>query len=43
VLLELENRIKLFINLPVATLDRMTLQRKIEAIGRTLPDSHRSS
>jgi len=42
-LLELENRIKLFINLPVATLDRMTLQRKIEAIGRTLPDSHRSS
>ena len=33
VLLELENRIKLFINLPVATLDRMTLQRHIEAIG----------
>jgi arsenate reductase len=34
VLLELENRIKLFINLPVATLDRMTLQKHIEAIGR---------
>jgi len=34
VLLELENRIKLFINLPVATLDRMTLQQHIEAIGR---------
>jgi len=32
-LLELENRIKLFINLPVASLDRMTLQRHIEAIG----------
>ena len=34
VLLELENRIKLFINLPVASLDRMTLQRHIEAIGQ---------
>ena len=41
-LLELESRIKLFINLPVATLDRMTLQRKIEAIGRTLPDGNRA-
>jgi arsenate reductase len=34
VLLELENRIKLFINLPVATLDRIALQQHIEAIGR---------
>jgi arsenate reductase len=42
-LLELENRIKLFINLPVATLDRMTLQRHIEAIGRTRPDGNRAS
>ena len=32
-LLELESRIKLFINLPVATLDRIALQRHIEAIG----------
>ena len=42
VLLELESRIKLFINLPVATLDKMTLQRHIEAIGRTLPDGNRA-
>jgi len=41
-LLELESRIKLFINLPVATLDKMTLQRHIEAIGRTLPDGNRA-
>lgn len=35
---ELENRIKLFINLPVAALDRITLQRRIEAIGTALPE-----
>jgi arsenate reductase len=35
---ELEARIKLFINLPVASLDRMTLQSRLEAIGKTLPD-----
>jgi arsenate reductase (thioredoxin) len=36
---ELEARIKLFINLPVASLDRMTLQSRLDAIGKTLPDS----
>jgi arsenate reductase len=36
---ELESRIRLFINLPVASLDRMTLQSRLEAIGKTLPDS----
>jgi arsenate reductase (thioredoxin) len=36
---ELEARIKLFIDLPVASLDRMTLQSRLDAIGKTLPDS----
>jgi arsenate reductase len=36
---ELESRIKLFINLPVASLDRMTLQSRLEAIGKTSPDA----
>jgi arsenate reductase len=35
---ELENRIKLFINLPVASLGKMTLQSRIEAIGNALPE-----
>jgi arsenate reductase (thioredoxin) len=35
---ELENRIKLFINLPVASLDKITLQRRVEAIGTALPE-----
>jgi len=35
---ELESRIKTFINLPVASLDRMTLQSLLEAIGQTLPE-----
>ncbi len=34
---ELDNRIRLFVNLPVATLDKITLQRRIEAIGTALP------
>ncbi|HEX2789164.1 MAG TPA: arsenate reductase ArsC [Steroidobacteraceae bacterium] len=37
-LMALENRIKLFINLPVAALDKMTLQRRIEAIGNALAE-----
>jgi arsenate reductase len=37
-LLELENRIKLFMDLPVATLDTLALQRRIEAIGKALPE-----
>jgi arsenate reductase len=35
---ELESRIKLFTNLPVDTLDRITLQSRLKAIGKTLPD-----
>jgi protein-tyrosine-phosphatase len=38
VLRELENRIKVFISLPVSTLDKMTLQARIEAIGKTSPE-----
>jgi protein-tyrosine-phosphatase len=37
-LMALENRIRLFINLPVAALDKMTLQRRIEAIGKALAE-----
>jgi protein-tyrosine-phosphatase len=32
---ELENRIKLFVSLPIASLDRMTLKARVDAIGRT--------
>jgi arsenate reductase len=35
----LENRIKLFAALPVAALDRMSLVRRVEAIGRLHPDT----
>jgi arsenate reductase (thioredoxin) len=34
----LENRIKIFVALPVASLDRMSLAHQVEAIGRMLPD-----
>jgi arsenate reductase (thioredoxin) len=34
----LENRIRLFVALPVASLDRMSLKRQAEAIGRMRPD-----
>jgi len=34
----LENRIKIFVALPVASLDRMSLARQVEAIGRMRPD-----
>ncbi len=33
---ELESRVLLFINLPVASLDRMTLQARLDAIGKTV-------
>jgi arsenate reductase len=33
----LENRIKVFLSLPIASLDRMTLQARLDAIGRTPP------
>ena len=32
---QLENRIKLFVALPVETLDRMAIKRELEQIGRT--------
>jgi arsenate reductase (thioredoxin) len=35
----LENRIKVFVALPVASLDRMSLTRQVEAIGRLRPDA----
>ena len=35
----LENRIKLLVALPVASLGRMSLTRKVEAIGRMRPDA----
>ena len=37
---ELENRIKIFCNLPLSSLDRLSLKRRIDEIGRTqLSDS----
>jgi arsenate reductase len=35
----LENRIKIFVELPIAALDRMSLARQVEAIGRMCPDT----
>ena len=35
----LENRIKLFTALPIATLDRMSLAKEVQAIGHVLPDA----
>lgn len=34
----LRNRIELFVSLPLASIDRMALQRRIDAIGRTAPE-----
>ncbi|HSN70499.1 MAG TPA: arsenate reductase ArsC [Steroidobacteraceae bacterium] len=34
----LEHRIKLFTNLPLGSLDRMRLERELDAIGRSRPD-----
>jgi hypothetical protein len=31
---ELDNRIKLFMNLPLKTLDRMKIQERLDAIGK---------
>jgi arsenate reductase len=33
----LENRIKLFTSLPIASLDRLKLKERLDAIGKTLP------
>ncbi len=35
----LENRIRLFLSLPLASLDRMTLQNRLDAIGRPSPSA----
>lgn len=35
----LQNRIKLFVALPIASLDRLSLARQVEAIGRLRPDA----
>lgn len=33
---ELESRIKLFVNLPIASLDRLALKKKVDEIGRSI-------
>lgn len=33
----LENRIKIFVSLPIASLDRLALQKRLEEIGRSVP------
>ncbi len=38
-LAELEARIKLFVNLPIKSLDRMTVQQELRAIGRASTDT----
>jgi arsenate reductase len=35
---ELEARIKIFTSLPIEALDRLTLQRRLDEIGKTSPD-----
>ena len=35
----LDNRIKIFASLPLASLDRIKLQERLDAIGKTLPAS----
>ncbi len=34
----LENRVRLFIALPIASLDRLSLKQRVDAIGRIRPD-----
>jgi protein-tyrosine-phosphatase len=36
---QLNNRISLFTNLPIASLDRLSLQKHLDQIGRKLPES----
>jgi hypothetical protein len=33
---ELENRIRIFVSLPIRSLDRLSLQRRLDDIGQTL-------
>jgi arsenate reductase len=35
----LDNRIKIFVSLPLASLDRLSLQRRLDAIGGTAPEA----
>lgn len=35
----LTQRIDIFVNLPLASLDRLALQRRLDEIGRSIPDS----
>ena len=35
----LANRISIFVNLPMASLDRLTLQKRLDEIGRKLPEA----
>jgi len=35
----MNNRIEIFVNLPHASLDRLSLQRHLDEVGRTLPES----
>jgi protein-tyrosine-phosphatase len=35
----LDNRIKIFVSLPLASLDRLSLQRRLEAIGAVSPEA----
>jgi hypothetical protein len=36
----LENRIKIFTSLPIAALDRMTLQQQLDGIGHLEPENN---
>jgi hypothetical protein len=38
----LNHRITIFINLPVATLDQMSLRQRVDAIGKTTPQAAQS-
>ncbi len=35
----LQNRISIFVNLPIRSLDKLSLQRRLDEIGKTFPES----
>ena len=37
----LSNRIGIFVNLPMASLDKLSLQKRLEDIGKTIPENAR--
>ncbi len=39
----LENRVKLFVSLPIASLDRLALQQRLDEIGKTVPGTSNES